>query len=145
MSAASSFLEVKVLDHVLTTSSYTAPSTRYVALFTNTSGTALAHLQDGTLTDEISATGTAYARQAVTFAGSSTAGTGNSAVTTSATNATVTFPTATADWGSITHVAVMDALTAGHVLFFGAVSTAKTISSGDQFQITSGNLTVALA
>jgi hypothetical protein len=65
----------------------------------------------------------------------------------SATNATVTFDTATANWGTITHVAVMDGGTAGsgNVLFYGAVTTSKTIETGDTFQVSSGNLTVSLA
>jgi len=145
MSAASSYLEGKVLNHVLTTTGYTAPTTRYVALFNNTSGNALANLQNGTLTDEVPTSGTAYSRQTVTFASASTTGSGSGATTSSATNATVTFSTATSTWGSITHVAIMDAATSGNVLFFGAVTTAKEIDTGDTFQITSGNLTVALA
>ena len=135
MSAASNYLENKVLDHVLTSTGYTAPSTRYLALFTNTSGSAATNLEAGTLTDEVS--GGSYARQAVTFGGASSG--------TSATNATVTFPAATADWGTITHVAVMDASTSGNVLFWGAVTTSKTIQNGDTFQVSSGNLTVSLA
>jgi len=39
----------------------------------------------------------------------------------------------------------MDAATSGNVLFWGAVTTAKTIDSGDTFQISSGNLTISLA
>lgn len=139
MSAASNYLENKVLDHVLTATSYTAPAARYLALFTNTSGSAATNLEAGTLTDEISTSGTAYARQAVTFAAASSG--------SSATNATVTFPTATANWGTITHVAIMDGDTegAGNVLFYGAVTTSKTIETGDTFQVSSGNLTVSLA
>jgi hypothetical protein len=137
MSAASNYLENKVLDHVLTATGYTAPAARYLALFTNTSGSAAANLEAGTLTDEISTSGTAYGREAVTFAAASSG--------SSATNATVTFDTATANWGTITHVAVMDAATSGNVLFYGAVTTSKTIETGDTFQVSSGNLTVALA
>jgi hypothetical protein len=141
MSAASNYLENKVLDHVLKygTAPYTGASTIYLALFNNTSGNAAANLEAGTLTDEVSTSGTAYARKTVTFASAS----GGS----SATNATVTFDAATASFGSITHVAVMDGGTAGsgNVLFWGAVTTAKTIDTGDTFQVTSGNLTVALA
>lgn len=139
MSAASNYLENKVLDHVLTATTYTAPAARYLALFTNTSGSAAANLEAGTLTDEVSTSGTAYARQAVTFAAASSG--------SSATNATVTFPTATANFGTITHVAVMDGDTegAGNVLFYGAVTTSKTIETGDTFQVSSGNLTVSLA
>jgi len=139
MTAASNYLENKVLDHVLTATSYTAPSTRYLALFNNTSGNAAANLEAGTLTDETSTSGTAYTRKAVTFAAASGG--------TSATNATVTFDAATASWGTITHVAVMDGATAGagNVLFWGAVTTSKTIDTGDTFQVTSGNLTISLA
>jgi len=137
MSAASNYLENKVLDHVLTATAYSAPSTRYLGLFNNTSTNTAANLEAGTLTDETSTSGTAYARQAVTFAAASGGA--------SATNATVTFPAATSSWGTITHVAVMDAETGGNVLFYGAVTTSKTIDSGDSFQISSGNLTISLA
>lgn len=139
MSAASNYLENKVLDHVLTATTYTAPGARYLALFTGTAADVKGRLEAGTLTDEISTSGTAYARQAVTFAAASSG--------SSATNATVTFPTATANWGTITCVAIMDGDTegAGNVLFYGEVTTAKTIETGDTFQVSSGNLTVSLA
>ena len=142
MSAASNYLENKVLDHVLTATSYSAPGTRYVGLFkspVSLAGTD-ADLEAGTLTNEVAtAGGSLYARQTVTFAAASSG--------SSATNATVTFPAAGANWGEITHVAIMDGGTAGagNVLFWGRVTTAKTIESGDTFQISSGNLTVSLA
>jgi hypothetical protein len=132
MSAASNYLENKILDHVLTATAYTQPS-RYLALFTASPGEA------GAFTNEVSTSGTAYARQAVTFAAASSG--------SSATNATVTFPAATgAGFGLITHIAVVDSDTegAGNVLFYGAVTTSKQIDAGDTFQITSGNLTIAL-
>lgn len=139
MSAASNYLENKVLDHVLTATAYTAPTTRYLALFTNTSGNAAANLEAGTLTDEVTTSSSAYSRKAVTFAAASSG--------TSATSATVTFDAATANWGTITHIAVMDGATAGagNVLFYGAVTTSKQIDTGDTFQVASGNLTIALA
>jgi len=137
MSAASNYLENKVLDHVLTATSYTAPGTRYLALFTNTSGNAATNLEAGTLTDEVSTSGTAYVRKTVSFASASGG--------TSSSNATVTFDAATASWGTITHIAVMDSLATGNVLFWGAVTTSKQIDSGDTFQVTSGNLTISLA
>jgi hypothetical protein len=114
MGAASNYLENKILDHVLTATAYTQPS-RYLALFTSDPG------ETGSLTGEISTSGSAYSRQAVTFASASSG--------SSATNATVTFSAATSSWGTITHVAVMDGGTAGsgNVLFYGAVTTSKTI------------------
>jgi hypothetical protein len=141
MSAASNYLENKVLDHVLrySTAPYTGVSTLYLALFNNTSTNAATNLEAGTLTDETSTSGTAYSRKAITFGAASSG--------TSTSSATVTFDTATANWGTITHVAVMDGATAGagNVLFYGAVTTSKTIETGDTFQVTSGNLTISLA
>lgn len=130
MSAASDYLENKLLDHVLTSTGYTAPTTRYLGLFTASTG-----LESNSPSAEVS--GGSYARKAVTFAAASSG--------SSATNATVTFDAATANWGTITHVAVMDASTSGNVLFWGAVTTSKTIESGDTFQVSSGNLTISLA
>lgn len=135
MSAASNYLENKVLDHVLRVASYTQPSGLWLALFTNSSGNAATNLEAGTLTDEVS--GGSYGRKTVAFAAASSG--------TSATNATVTFDAASGNWGTITHVAIMDAATSGNVLFWGAVTTPKTIETGDTFQVSSGNLTVSLA
>jgi 2-keto-4-pentenoate hydratase len=146
MSAASNYLELKVLDHVLRYSAapFTAPTTLYVALFTNTSGNAATNLEAGTLTDEVVVTSptTLYARQPITF----NAATGTNPAS-SASAATVSFPTAGAAFGTITHVAIVDGATrgAGNVLFWGAVTTPKTIDTGDTFSISSGNLTVSLA
>lgn len=130
MSAASDYLENKLLDHVLTATAYSQPSTRYLALFTASTG-----LESNSPSAEVS--GGSYARKAVTFAAASSG--------SSATNATVTFDAASANWGTITHVAVMDASTSGNVLFWGAVTTSKTIETGDTFQVSSGNLTISLA
>ena len=140
MSAASNFLENKVLDHVLrySTAPYTAPATLYVALFKE-NGSTLTNLEAGTLTDEVSTAGTAYARQSVTFSAASSG--------TSASSGTVTFPTATANFGTVTAIAIMDGDTegAGNVLFYGNLTSSKTIETGDTFQISSTNLTVSLA
>jgi hypothetical protein len=148
--AASNYLENKILDHILkfgngsvtvgTGAGYAPPAVLYLALFNNTSTNTAANLEAGTLTDEtVTSGGTLYARKSVTFASAS----GGS----SATDATVTFDTAGADWGTITHIAIMDGGTrgSGNVLFWGAVTTSKTIQTGDTFQVSSGNLTIALS
>jgi hypothetical protein len=148
MSAASNFLEDELLDHALrvgayNASAFTSSSTLYLALFRSTvdAATTAANLEAGTTsTDEVPTSGsTAYARKAVTFAAASSG--------TSATSAPVTFDAATASWGTITHIAVMDGGTrgSGNVLFYGAVTTSKTIDTGDTFQVSTGNLTVSLA
>jgi hypothetical protein len=139
MSAASDYLENKLLDHVLrySTAPYTAPSTTYLALFTS-----IANLENNTIgsANEVSTSGSAYARQAITF--------GNAATNGSITNsAAITFPTATADWGIVTTVAVMDGATAaqGNVLFYGNLTISKNVTVGDTFTINTNNLTVTLA
>lgn len=137
MSAASNYTENKVLDHALGTASWTAPSTVYLGLFTNTSGNAATNLEAGTLTDEVTTAGSAYGRETISFGSASGGSASNSG--------TVTFSAATSNWGTITHVAVMDAATGGNVLFWGAVTTSKTIESGDTFQVSSGNLSISLA
>lgn len=136
--AASNYLENKLLDHTLRNTAYTQPSGLWLALFNNTSTNTAANLEAGTLTDETSTSGTAYARQSIAFNAAS--------LGSAASTSTVTFSAATANWGTITHVAIMDGGTAGagNVLFWGAVTTAKTIETGDTFQVTAGNLTIAL-
>lgn len=130
MSAASDYLELKVLDHVLGNTTYTPATNLYLGLWTQDDG-----LEAGTITSEIS--GGSYAREIIAF---DAAASGSSANTS-----TVTFTTATGNWGTITHVAVMDAASAGNVLFHGAVTTSKTIETGDTFQVSAGNLTISLA
>ena len=142
MSAASNYLENKVLDHVLRygTAPFTAPSTVYLALFTGTASTTLDNLEAGTLTNEVSTSGTAYSREAITFSAASSGSISNA-------SPGVTFDAATASWGTITCVALMDGGTAGagNVLFYGQVTTAKAIDSGDTFSVSTGALTVSLA
>lgn len=131
--AASDYLELKLLDHALGTTTFTKPTAVYVALFTADP------TDPGAFTNEIATTGsTAYARQLVTFAAAASG--------SAASNATITFPTATANWGTITHLAIVDGATrgAGNILFYGPVTTSKVIETGDTFQITSGNLTISL-
>jgi hypothetical protein len=128
VSAASDFLENKLLDHALATTAYTAPSNVYVSLHTGSPGDA----DDGA--NEVS--GGSYVRKEASF--------GSAASGSASTDATITFDAATANWGTITHIGIYDASTSGNLLFHGAVTTSKTIESGDTFQISSGNLTISL-
>jgi len=128
MSAMSDYLENEILDHVLGTGSYTMPSTIYVGLSTGSFG-------DDDSGTELSGSG--YTRQSITFAAASSA--------SAASSATVTFPTATGSWGSISHYGIYDASTSGNLLIHGAFSAAKTIGSGDVLRINSGDLTVTAA
>ena len=124
----SNFLETEILDHVFGGSAYTAPATLYLALFTSNPD------EDASGT-EVSTSGTAYARQAVAFTTS-----GN----TTSNTAAVEFPTATASFGTVSHVGVMDASTGGNLLAYAALSSSKSISSGDVFRIPTGDLDITL-
>lgn len=148
MSAASNYVEDRTLDFWLKANSTgtTTPAKVYVALFTSadsTGGTA-ENLEAGTLTNECAGAG--YQRKEATFGTISNGSVSNSG--------NITFPTATGNWGTITHVAVMDAEAhaqagdsagAGNVLYYGALTTAREILTDDTFQITTGNLTISLA
>jgi hypothetical protein len=125
--AISDFLENKLLDHVLRNTAYTQPATVYAALYTATPS----DTGGGT---EVS--GGAYARTAVTFGAAASGSISNSA--------DVTFPAATGNWGTVTHVGIFDASTAGNLLFWGALTASKTINNGDQFKFLATKLVVSL-
>ena len=128
MAEFTDFMENKIIDHMLRAQSYTPPATVYVALFTSATDDA----GGGT---EVS--GGAYARQAVTLAAASGGASENSA--------DITFPTATANWGTITHLALMDALTGGNMLMHTPLDASKTVNNGDTFKINAGDLDVTVA
>jgi len=143
MSQASNYTEDRTLDFWLKANSQstTAPATVYIGLATSdpSTGSTDENLEAGTLTDEVSTVGTAYARQAATFGTIS-----NGSVSISAD---ITFPTATASFGEVTHIFISDNATAGagECIFFGQLSASKTIDTGDSLQFTTGNITVTLA
>jgi hypothetical protein len=131
MSAASDYLENKVLDHFLGTASTSAPATVYLALFTTDPTDA----GSGT---EVSASGTNYARQSIAFSSASSGTTSNSA--------DVEFSQATGSgFGTVTHFGIFDASTAGNLLFHGSLTDSKTIAAGDVFKVASGNLSITVA
>jgi hypothetical protein len=126
----SDFLENEVLDHVTGKGSYTMP-TPYLALFTTLPG------EDGTGGVEVS--GGSYARQAASGAVWNTAAAGSID-----TASDITFPTASASWGTVVGVGLYDASTVGNLLWYGAVGTSKAIDNGDTAKVTAGDLTLSL-
>jgi hypothetical protein len=128
MAEMSNFLENALINATLRATTYTSVATVYVSLWTSDPTDA----GSGT---EVS--GGSYARTAVTF------GAPSNGVTTN--DADVTFPTATASWGTVGWIGINDAATSGNLLYHTALDTAKTIDSGDIFKITTGNLSVTLA
>lgn len=130
MPAFSDYLEQKLLDHVFGSTTFTKPSTLYLALFTSATDDAAG----GT---EVS--GNAYARQPITFNAAQTpAG-------TIANAATVTFPVATpSGWGTITDFAIYDAVTTGNRLVYGTLAASKAINAGDRIEFAAGALVITL-
>lgn len=103
---------------------------RFISLHTGDPG--------NTGANEVSATGTAYARQAASFGNSG----GNP---TSAKNlALIQFAAATASWGTITYFGVWDAVTSGNFLGFGAVTVPKTVSIDDVVRYLADTLEVTM-
>jgi hypothetical protein len=125
MSFSNTF-ETTVLTWVFTTGSATRPTAWHIALYTG----APDDTGGGT---EVSGGG--YGRQAVTFTIS-----GN----TASNNAAIEWDTATAGYGTVTHVGVFDAASGGNLIAYAALTTSKTIDTGDVFRLPSGDLDITL-
>ena len=128
MAEISNYLENALINGTIRGTSYTAPSTVYVGLYTSDP-------TDANTGTEV--TGGSYARQSATFAAPSNG--------SSASNADITFPQATANWGTVGWIGILDADTSGNLLYHTALDASKTIETGDIFKIASGNLTVTLS
>ena len=128
MAAMSNYLENAVINAVLRNTTYTSPTTVYVALFTTDPTDA----NTGT-----ECTGSSYVRKAMTFGAPSNGVSSNSSA--------VEFDQATTSWGTITHMGLYDASTSGNLLFHGALTASKVIDTGDVFKFASAALAVTLA
>jgi len=127
MAEMSNYLENALINATLRNTSYTSPSTVYVGLFTTDPTDA------GTGTE---VSGGSYARKSVTFGAPSNGVTTNSGA--------VEFDQATASWGTITHIGILDASTSGNLLYHTALDVSKAIDTGDIFKIAIGSLSVTL-
>lgn len=50
----------------------------------------------------------------------------------------ITFPVATASWGTITHFGIFDAVSGGTVRIFDALDLARVVNNTDQFRFLAG-------
>jgi len=121
-------LENELLDHAFRNATFTSPTTVYLGLTTSTP-------TDSTGGTEISGNG--YARQAITFGAASGGAIANTVA--------ITFPEATGNQGTATHVEIWDSLTTGNRLAWGPLSSSQAINSGTVFEIPIGDLDVTLA
>ncbi|MET3846880.1 hypothetical protein [Paenibacillus sp. OAE614] len=116
----SNWLSEQILNAVLCKKPFTPPDIVYLALYTS----------DPTAADTgQEVTGGGYARQPIPFALAEL----ESGKTTSKNAADVEFPTVTADWGLVTHVALRTAATGGNLLWSKPLGeNARTVQVGDK-------------
>jgi len=115
----SDYLANALLDHVLKGDAYTQPVSLFAALVTGT----IVDADTGSTISEPTGVGN-YARiEHNAYNAASLGATEN--------GSTITFATASATLGTITDVAVCDALTTGNLLFYSGLNTAQPIDSGD--------------
>jgi hypothetical protein len=125
MSLTNAF-ETHALKYLLTADALTRPALWYVGLFTSDP------TDTGTAGTEVA--GSAYTRTAVGFTV-----TGDTASNTAA----VEFPAATGgNWGTISHIGIMDASTGGNMIVHASLTVAKAINDGDVFRIPTGDLDI---
>lgn len=128
MAEMSNYLENALINATLRNTSYTSPATVYVALYTTDP-------TDADTGTEVSGNG--YARQSVTFGAPANGASTNSAA--------VEFPQATGSWGTVAYIGLRDASSGGNLLYHSPLDASKTISTGDVFRISAGNLSVTLS
>lgn len=121
MSAMSDYLEGQIRAHIFRTASFAKPTVLAVALFT----TAPSDAGGG-----VEVSGGSYARvqrdplDANWSAPDATGG-------QTANVAALTFPSPTADWGTVVAVGIFDATSGGNLLFWGPMATPRVVSNGD--------------
>jgi hypothetical protein len=107
--------------------------TLYFGLWTTT----LVDTSTGSTGTETS--GGAYARASLTNNGVSF---GNASAGSKTNAATITFPTATANWSGITDWAVLDASSAGNMLYYGAFAATQSVSNGQTASWAASGITI---
>lgn len=138
MSALSNYLEDALLKHIFRNTDFTRPGTIYVALHTGDPGETGASAE---------VSGGSYARQGIATGASSgwaapvTEGGGGYLTENSAD---LTFPTATADWGTVSYMSLWDTVSGGNCLFIGQLTASKTVNNGDTFKFLAGALDIIL-
>lgn len=126
MTKMTNYLESKLAQHVLKNTTYTPPTTLYIALHTADP------TEVGNVSEVTTGTYATYARKAVTLGAES----GGSCVST----VDLTWDTMPAI--TISHISVWDAASGGNALFYGPLGASKTMASGDSFRLASGQITL---
>ncbi len=123
----SDWSENALLDWLMGGSAPTRPTNRYVGLFT----AAPTDAGGGT---EVSGGG--YARQAITCGAAASGATSN--------NAAITFTASGAAFGTVSHIGIFDASTAGNLLWWGPLTVSKAVGDGDSLVFAASDIDLAL-
>ena len=132
MAAMSDYLENKLIDFVFRGQSYTPPTNTWIGLLTTATNDAN--------TGQVEVSGGGYARVQVASTllnWSATQGSSNTSISVGTSGTTyninsITFPVPTgANWGVITAFGMYDASAGGNLLFYGNLTTPKTVNNGD--------------
>lgn len=132
----SDYLEKKILDLVLGATAFTAPATVYVALST------AAYTDTATGSSMSEVTGGSYARVTVTNNSTNWPAASGTNPTVKSNGTTITFPTATASWGTVNSFYIVDASSGGNVLYGGDLTAPKSVGIGDTPSFAAGALVV---
>lgn len=127
----SDYTVANLINALLGKASFPVTSEAYLALFTATPA------NSGSPTNEV--TGGSYARVPIKALMQTATATPSPA--TSGQTGTITFPTATATWGTITEVALCDAATGGNWLVKVAI-TPQVVNNGSIFELPVGTLSL---
>lgn len=129
------YLQAVILKMIFQGVAWTPPATLYVALST----AAFSFSATGSAMTEV--VGGSYARVAVATNTTNFANPSGGAPTSTSNLVAITFPTATAAWGTVTSVYLLDAASAGNALYGGDLSASKAINSGDTATFAANALT----
>lgn len=129
----STYLDNALLDEVFGAMDYASPTTLYVGLSTadpTKDGSGIAEPSTG-----------AYARVSITnnkttFTSSSSGQLKNAI--------TITFPQATASWGTLSHFFLSDSSTGGNMIAYSSLTVSKSIASGDTASFEANSLQINL-
>ena len=128
---ASNHLEHQILNHFFRNTPAAAPAQLFLALY-------ISDPTDADIGTEIQ--GGAYARQIITFGEPSQVdGAGQIA-----NNTQINFPTASSNWGTVSHWGIRTAATGGNLLVHSPVPTPKIIENGDEARFNIGAITISI-
>lgn len=134
MSDMSDFLEAQLNNLIFRTQVAWKPTAIYIALYT------AAPSDSG---GGIEVSGGSYARQQVAQLDANWNAPGVGGLIDNV--AAITFPVATANWGTVTHMGIFDAVTVGNLLFWKILAASKVVNTDDTFEFAAGDLDITMA